>query len=253
MLVSPDGKHIYVVAGSSKTLTLFIRETSDGTVTKGAHISDSTNLDGATSMSMSPDGSNVYVVSKVANTLVHWDRDSTTGDLNNKVSLVFSSQIGNTPDVVVVSPDGSNVYVTAHGSKSIIRFDRNSDTGALTNQVPLVDATNLNGNHGMVASPDGKNIYVSTSNTNKITSFARNRLLTCGEEPFLGCIFATHHLKDNQAAVVCSGGSCDANACCDPNPTCDDTDGAGADFQASSCDADINVLKSACRRFLLFC
>ena len=44
------------------------------------------------------------------------------------------------------------------------------------------------------------------------------------------CAFGTHHLKDNPSTITCPGGGCDANTCCEANPTCGNTDGGNSDF-----------------------
>jgi len=85
VVVSPDGRHVYVVTENDDSLLAFSRDRATGEVGfveaefDGTGIVD--GLDGARGVAISPDGGHVYVVSVVDDALAVFSRDSTTGDI----------------------------------------------------------------------------------------------------------------------------------------------------------------------------
>ena len=139
-------------------------------------ITDTTNLNGAYSVTVSPCGKNVYVVSgkTVCPTIVYWDRNMDTGELTNQVNLIDSTNLG-FPINIVISPDGKNAYVADYVADGrLVYYTRDTETGALAYQDSIVDATNLVSMREAVVAPDGKFVYAVAYNANSIVYWNRN-------------------------------------------------------------------------------
>ena len=173
VVVSPDGKNVYVVAYNSNSIVHWDRDTATGALTNQVNLTDSTNLYCPNSVAVSPDGKNIYAVASQSDSIVHWDRDSATGALSNQVNLIDSTHL-NKAGGVAVSPDGKNVYAVAQSSHSIVHWDRDSATGALTNQVNLRDYYSLKSAVSVVVSPDGKNVYAVAFQSDSIVHWDRD-------------------------------------------------------------------------------
>ena len=139
-------------------------------------ITDTTNLNGAYSVTVSPCGKNVYAVSHSSSvgTIVYWDRNMDTGELTNQVNLIDSTNL-EYPINIVISPDGKNAYVADYVADGrLVYYTRDTETGALTYQDSIVDATNLLSMREAVVSPDGKFVYAVAYNADSIVYWNRN-------------------------------------------------------------------------------
>src|SRR5437588_6944871 len=159
-VVSPDSKHVYVAAQTSKAITAYTRNTTTGELTKlvtgttgcyrhggGAGCKDTRPLDFPTSVSLSPDGANVYVTSAPfgppgapadADAITIFTRDATTGALTRlpqnagcitqggASGCVLGHQLDG-PNALSFSPDGTNAYVPALQSNAVTIFKRRPD------------------------------------------------------------------------------------------------------------------------------
>jgi len=160
VVVSPDSKHVYVAAQTSKAITAYTRNTTTGELTKlvtgttgcyrhggGAGCKDTRPLDFPTSVSLSPDGANVYVTSAPfgppgapadADAITIFTRDATTGALTRlpqnagcitqggASGCVLGHQLDG-PNALSFSPDGTNAYVPALQSNAVTIFKRRPD------------------------------------------------------------------------------------------------------------------------------
>ena len=170
--VSTDGKNVYAVASTSKSIVHFDRNETTGALSNQVNLIDN-DLNGVQSVVVSPDDKNVYTAAFTADKLVYFTRDASTGALSNKQVVDDATNLDGI-NKVVVSPDGSNVYAVAQGSKSIVYWDRDTSTGALSNQVNFIDAPTLAGVKSVVVSPDGKNIYAVTQGGNSTVYWDRD-------------------------------------------------------------------------------
>jgi DNA-binding beta-propeller fold protein YncE len=149
--VSPDGKSVYVTAGSnSKSVVRLNRDTITGEISQPAgtagcvshggtgNCANGHALVGPAGVAVSPDGKSVYVGSIYSDAVVRLIRNTTTGAINQPVGTagcVSEDGTGGTGPCanghglisagsVAVSPNGKSVYVGASGSDAIARFNR---------------------------------------------------------------------------------------------------------------------------------
>ena len=159
VVVSPDGKSVYVVANGSKAVAIFDRNTASGALTQksgvagcvsndgtdgdednpvGGACQDGRSLESVSDIAISPDGQSVYVSARSAGIAI-FDRDTTTGALTQMAGAegcieedgLDGCREGRrvAPRAITVSPDGQSVYA-AGGSETII-LDR-AGSGELT-------------------------------------------------------------------------------------------------------------------------
>jgi YVTN family beta-propeller protein len=150
IVVRPDGQRVYVVAGSSGTVTV-IDPAADQVV---ATIKVGSNPRG---MAIQPDGQRLFVANSGR---VRSSSGSLTGTVSvidtAKNQVIVTVNVHGTPDAVAVSPDGRRVYVT-HGEAS------NAMDVINTAPVGLIGAELYipGGNSSAVAvSPDSQRLYV---------------------------------------------------------------------------------------------
>jgi 6-phosphogluconolactonase (cycloisomerase 2 family)/plastocyanin len=166
VIVSPDGKNVYVSSATSEDVAEFTRNTSSGAITPIAGnncISDAAN----------PNGCQV----------------ATGNGLLNVVGID-------------VSPDGDNVYATAGGvgaNGDVSEFTRNAGTGALA-PIPgnacigasgapagcLTSATAINGSEDMTINPSGTFAYVNSFGDDAIVELSRDA--STGALTQVGCV-----------------------------------------------------------------
>ncbi|SOE20259.1 6-phosphogluconolactonase, cycloisomerase 2 family [Spirosomataceae bacterium TFI 002] len=139
VVVSPDGKQVYVVSVNDDALTVFDRDVGTGVLTFKEDFIDGIgevkNLNGLRSVAVSQDGKQVYVVSANDASLTVFERDAGTGDLTFKED--FKDGTGDVNNLnsargVVVSPDGKNVYVVSLVDDALTVFDRQASANAGT-------------------------------------------------------------------------------------------------------------------------
>jgi DNA-binding beta-propeller fold protein YncE len=149
VVVSPDGKSVYVALTSSDAVAVFDRDPSSGELTQkagvagcvswtgtGGFCTNGVALDGATSVAVSPDARSVYVAMLDSNAVAVFDRDAASGTLAQKAGVAACvSETGtagacangvglDSANSVAVSPDGRSVYVASTLSDAVAIFDR---------------------------------------------------------------------------------------------------------------------------------
>lgn len=107
IVISPDGKYVYVGSGQQATLTIFSRDAADGSLTYAGTLSlySSVNTLAIREIAMSSDGSALYVGFN-GGVLAVLSRDSVTG----AVAFVSSLNVGARSNQIAVTPDGLNIY-----------------------------------------------------------------------------------------------------------------------------------------------
>ncbi len=185
VVVSPDGKQVYVCSFGEHAISVFNRNNTTGELAFAAVHKDGQNgndgLNGANAITISPDGKNVYAVAYWEHGLSVFDRNTTNGSLS--FQQVFKDNTNGVdglsrPSDVIVSPDGKQVYVCSVFDKAVAVFNRNTTNGSLTyverhkDGVSGVDG--LNGAGGLAISPDGQQLLVAGTNDNALAVFDRN-------------------------------------------------------------------------------
>jgi 6-phosphogluconolactonase (cycloisomerase 2 family) len=150
MAVSPDGRNMYVLIGSSR-LAVFARDTGSGALTL-VDIVDLGSDARARFVAISPDGAHVYVAEEW--TLTVFARESTTGTLSPPIEIYSvspsSGEVG-----MVISPDSAHVYWSRGRRVATYRRDALTGTLILVGEVPASGR--------LAASADGQYVYVLQS------------------------------------------------------------------------------------------
>jgi 6-phosphogluconolactonase (cycloisomerase 2 family) len=232
VVVSPDGRHVYVASENSYAVAAFSRNKTTGGLTQlageAACISEGGTggcasghaLREARALAISKDGKHVYVASEASNAVAVLVRNKTTGaltqlagqdgcvsDTGSSGSCVDGEALVQ-PVWVALSNNGKHLYVASLGSDAVAVFRRNSFTGALTQlagQDGCVSAgggacatgVGLGGARAVVVSRDGKNVYVAAQNDDAVAVFTRDR--TTG---------ALTQLADPEDCISQGGGAC---------------------------------------------
>ncbi len=162
ILISPDGKDVYLNAKHGNAIGAFDRNAATGALTlkagAAACISNAPipgqscvvaagYVDSPMQLALSSDGSTLYAVSgnntTTNRTIVGFTRNTATGALTRSADLggCFAAvALGNctilgsllsSPSGLAVSPDGRNLYVSDSGANALLAFDRTS-AGVLT-------------------------------------------------------------------------------------------------------------------------
>jgi 6-phosphogluconolactonase (cycloisomerase 2 family) len=152
VVVSGDGKHVYVGGAGDAAIAAFSRDTSSGALTFLQAIGSPNPV----AMALSPDGADLYVANDASVVLLQ--RDTSTGLLSSGPSFTDDS-LGPIARIVVTG-DGKFVYVV-NLPPSIAMFQRDAMTGGLEfidNQFAGVEM-----NTNLVASPDGAYLFLPGS------------------------------------------------------------------------------------------
>ncbi|HEX6688485.1 MAG TPA: beta-propeller fold lactonase family protein [Solirubrobacterales bacterium] len=209
VVVSPDGKNVYVGSFFGNAVAIFVRDPSTGALTQPTDssgcIAEATSgcapavaLGAPEGMAISGDGANVYVATALSNATVVLSRDPSTGALTQATDgsgcIVNSALSGCTAGVeldganaVTVSPDDQGVYVTSLFSNSVTSFTRSTSSGVLAQKpgtsgclvwlraVGCSFGRALSSPEGLAVSPDGGNVYGAAFATGAIAVLDRSR------------------------------------------------------------------------------
>jgi len=198
VVVSPDGRDVYVAALGSDAVAAFDRRAADGTLTQkrgragcasraGGSCAKARGLQGALDVAVSADGRSVYVVGvgRGGGAVVVFDRDERTGVLTQKrgpagcvvdalegVAGCTTAEGLSDAVTLAVSADGRSAYVgTALG---LVVLDRAADgrlsprpgpSGCIMTTAAFADcatATAVGGVVALAVSGDGRNAYVAS-------------------------------------------------------------------------------------------
>jgi len=185
VVVSPDGRSVYVASNEGDTLSVFSRNETTGTLNYVTVLRDGVDgVDGLNfpnSVAVSSDGRSVYVVSGFDDTLVTFSRDQTTGTLTFESSLqddVYGLDGLDGANTVAVSPDGRSVYVTAAYDDSLSVYSRDVNAGALTYVTSFIDGVGgvdgLRSAASVTVSHDGQFVYAVGLNDRSLSVFRRD-------------------------------------------------------------------------------
>ena len=185
VLVSQDGKYVYVASQGEDAVAVFSRNSTSGKLTfvevKKNKVGPVEGLDGAFGIVESPNGAHIYVTSVINHTVVVFKRDKDSGGL----TFIEMQQNGiNTVEGIErasginLSPDGKFLYVAGQSSNAVAVFRRDRDTGALmfveVQSKVFEPALGLRGARGVALSPDGVHVYITARLDDSLNVFKRD-------------------------------------------------------------------------------
>ena len=207
VVVSPDGKRVYVAARERPSAVAIFDRAPNGTLSQAPGRGGCASTAGAAGctvargirvpwdLEVSRDGRNVYVAGARSNGVAVLVRtpeglsqaDDETGcvALTAAEGCAIGRALGN-PSGVAVSPDGRSVYLAAFDGDSLAVFRRAGATGGLTQPAGRAGCVKqsgglgcaagrvLDGVHDAVVSPDGRNLYAVTEQINAMSVFGRD-------------------------------------------------------------------------------
>lgn len=202
VVVSPDGKHVYVALEDRYRggLAIFDRAVSGRLTQKPGRAGcvaevpalrrvcrRANGVRAPRDLVVSPDGRNVYVAA-ASGVIAIFDRDRLSGALTQKpgrtgcvsrrvrVGPCVRGRALTKPMMIAISPNGTSVYVASAEDDAVAIFDRDRRSGALTQKrgsagcvaheysdvtgcrrAPL--SIGLEGGGALTVSPDGRNVY----------------------------------------------------------------------------------------------
>jgi 6-phosphogluconolactonase (cycloisomerase 2 family) len=186
LMMSPDGKHIYVGDIANMALYLFSRNAADGRVTFVAKYPDSTlinqNLKSPYFGTFNSTGAYLYVPAYGSRAVTVFSRNATDGTLTCIQSVVDTVNLLS-PTFARLSSDNNFLYVTAYTTKAINVFSRDAVTGMLTLVQTLKDTINLNGAQPIAFNSTGTKVFVGARVNKSIAEFDRST--TTGQLTFV--------------------------------------------------------------------
>jgi DNA-binding beta-propeller fold protein YncE len=209
VVISPDGRNVYVGSFFGNAIAVFNRDPTSGALAQAAGTTGC--LAAATSgcapglalgapegLAISGGGTSLYAATALSDAVVVLSRDPSTGALAQTTDgsgcIVDSPLTGCTTGVqlsganaVAVSPGGGDVYVTSLFSNSVTSFTRAIPSGTLAQKagtpgclvylrsVGCSFGRALVAPEGIAISPDGTNVYVAAFTTGAIAVLDRSR------------------------------------------------------------------------------
>lgn len=230
VVVSPDGRFVYVAAADSDSVLTFARDPATGKLTQtGCALQDAPKpgsctraygIGGPVALAFAPDGRTLFVAGYSSEAVAVFARNPGTGVLSERgcVSDPYEEDEKDgcvhltplvSPTGLAVSPDGLRIYVT--GESGLTVFNRDKKTGGLrlggcvTYKDYYDDSVTgacqlgrgVEGATGVAVSPDGRNVYLTASDSDALASFAT------GVSTFLSASLSTRRLT---VSVTCPTG-----------------------------------------------
>lgn len=204
LLVSPDGRFLYVAAPLSGAVAVLQRNRYTGRISAltgaGSCVSaaglrvpgvdlacalTAAGLAGARALALSPDGRELYVAAFDPGAVVALARDPKTGRIAPWPgpplclrALADASCPSPLADVrgaaaLALSPDGRLLFVAGEGADSVVELLRNPADGALSPSVPTArDVPALDGPAAIATSTDGRDVYVASPFDDAVAALA---------------------------------------------------------------------------------
>jgi 6-phosphogluconolactonase (cycloisomerase 2 family) len=177
VVVSPDGKHVYVGGRGDDAIAVFSRDPFLGTLQFQTAVTGS-GLDGVTDVALSPDGKFLYATGFDDDALVRFTRNPTTGALTNPSVTSHAAGVEDGldgPRSVEISRDGRRLFVTGDVGSVIALYRRDPDNGVLKRVQAEVDGDRsgdaLAGVRATAVSRDGRHLYAAAPIDNAVVAF----------------------------------------------------------------------------------
>jgi 6-phosphogluconolactonase (cycloisomerase 2 family) len=200
IVISPDGRFVYVASQLSGAVRAFARDRRTGALTplygRGGCISSggqlafgdapcgvhASALAGARSLALSPDGRELYVAAFAPGAVAVLDRNPASGRLAPTVggcleALPDAACPSGAPFLrgaaaVSVAASGRAVYVASEGANSLVELSRDPGDGALTLAAggPTTVDT-LNAPAALALSPGGQDVYIASPFDDGVAGF----------------------------------------------------------------------------------
>ncbi len=208
VVVSPDGKNVYVGSFFGNAVVAFGRDPASGAIAQlsgsAGCIAEATGgcavglaLGAPEGMAISGDGKSVYVATALSSAVVVLSRDASTGTLIQATvgsgCIVNAALTGCTEgkqldgaNAVAIAPDDEDAYVTSLFSNSVTAFTRSTSSGNLAQKegtsaclvwlrsVGCSFGRALSSPEGLALSPDGANVYTAAFATGAIDVLDRS-------------------------------------------------------------------------------
>ncbi len=182
IVLSPDGRQVYVAAALEECITVFDRNENTGQLTLArVHRNNSgglTGLEEVTALLLSEDGQYLYASGAADNAIVLFGRDNNSGDLTYQETFengVAGIEGLEYPVEILFSKAGDFLYAIAYASNALVIFNRNPDSGQLAYSRTFYDDINgvdgLDGAISACLSPDGEFLYVIGKWDNTVALF----------------------------------------------------------------------------------
>ncbi len=204
VIVSPDGRHVYVASRSEDALAVFTRDVTTGAVSfleaRFDGVGGINGLDAAEALDISPDGKHIYVVGESDDAIAVFSRETDSNNADFGKTTFEQVLIDGTGGVdglngansVAIDSEGKHVYVGcergAGGGDWFSVFSRDSMTGHLTFVEGFQEETFGSGstgifvgcsgvgpdNSGVVVHPNGSVVFITNPFHGTVAEFMRN-------------------------------------------------------------------------------
>lgn len=174
IVVTPDGRYVYVASHTSEAITAFRRDPVDGTlelidsVVDGV---DGVDIGTVLAIDVSPDGRNLYSAANSGDVLGVF-RIRTTGRLD----FIEAEPLGADGFELAVAPDGAHVYVSA--GSSIRAYSRDGLSGDATFVAEITDGVggfdSLSDMRELTFSPGGERLYAAANGDDAVNALERD-------------------------------------------------------------------------------
>lgn len=203
IVLSPDGRFVYVPAHTSAAVNVFRRDAVTGRLTHQQTVKDEKQLDGVVTLRLSSDGKYAVAAACSAKSITLYSRDETTGELT-LLSIQQSADDSDLktlqwPTEAIFSKDDKFIYAIDDQTGSVLAFEVSG--GSELNLVESFEGPDrcFHGARGITAHPDGKTLFVSSSRAGTLTVLDR--------DPKTGKVGVRQILRDEEDGIHGLGGA----------------------------------------------
>jgi 6-phosphogluconolactonase (cycloisomerase 2 family) len=186
LVISTDGKYIYVAGEKDQAIAVFKRDVNTGRITFVEVNKNNTNgisgLEEVSGIAIDAEGDYLYASAYGSSAVFVFSRDHGTGELSYVETL--KDNINGVDGIegaicIAITNDSKNVYVGGMTESSLATFSVNNNNGELSYNKLYKNGLNkivegLEGAQSSVISADGRFVYVAGSDANAISLLERN-------------------------------------------------------------------------------